>query len=128
MDDSVAIPFTPVVSDEYSFENIMKLFAVIKRFDSKFWLRGETFGSLIFICFSLQLGYIVLQILVLKVPLFDVGKWDPKTDDSEYIQLFITSAAVAYLFVTGIVCLILLYGSTANEVDHDFVKLLNMKK
>ena len=65
---------------------------------------------------------------MLKVPLFDVGKWDPKTDKTDYIQLFISSAALAYIIVTFIVLQLLLYGSNANEVDHDFVKLLNQRK
>ena len=82
LDESVELPFTPILSEPYSFENLIKLHMVIKKFDSKFWFRGEVFGSAIFICFSLQLGYIALQILLLKVDLYDVGKWDAETDKS----------------------------------------------
>ena len=54
------IPSAPILSDPKSFENIIVLLYVIKKFDAKFWLRGEVFGSVLFGCFFLQLAYVGL--------------------------------------------------------------------
>ena len=54
------IPSAPVLSDPKSFENLIVLLYVIKKFDAKFWLRGEVFGTVLFFCFAAQLGYVAL--------------------------------------------------------------------
>ena len=51
--DSASIPFVPILSDPHSFENIINLLYVIKKYDESFWRRGELFGSAIFLFFSL---------------------------------------------------------------------------
>ena len=54
------IPTAPVLSDPASFENLIILLYIIKKFDAKFWLRGEVFGSVLFGCYAGQLGYVAL--------------------------------------------------------------------
>ena len=99
----MVIPHAPVLSDAKSFENLIMLLNLINKFDSKFWLRGEVFGSVIYGCYTVQLAYIFLQVVVLKIDLFDIGKWDPSTDDSKMIQLFIAISGVSFTAVTVII-------------------------
>ena len=40
-----------------------------------------------------------METIILKTPLFDIGKWDPETDDSEMVQLFISSSAISFLLI-----------------------------
>ena len=72
-DLSIYVPHAPVISDPTSFENHINLLNVIKKFDDKYWLRGEVFGSTIFLIYTIQFGYIAFLLMYADVDLYHVG-------------------------------------------------------
>ena len=85
LSDTHGIPYAPFMSDPSSFENIINLLYVINKFDSKFWKRGEVFGSILFVWLSLFLGYYALMLSVTSVKYYDIGKWNIEDDKTEMI-------------------------------------------
>ena len=59
-----------------------------------------------------------------KVDFFDIGKWNPETDKSQYVQIFIAYPALAFFIVYVVIMQILVYGSEANYVDFTLVNIL----
>ena len=124
----MVIPHAPILSDPRSFENLIVLLNLIKKFDSKFWARGEIFASVIFGCYAAQLSYIFLQVVILRIDLFDIGKWDPKTDDSKMIQLFIATSGINFMICTVIILQILVYGAETNLIETRLIEKLHDEK
>jgi hypothetical protein len=82
LNDEAIIPFAPVLSDTHSVESLVDLMFVIKKYDSNFWYRGEVFSSLSFGVLSLVFAYIALQLTVMDVPYYEIGKYDLVNDKS----------------------------------------------
>jgi hypothetical protein len=76
LNQDAIVPFAPVLSDPYSIEAIVNLMLVVKKFDSKLWHRGEIFTSVSFLFPALLLGYMALQLILIDVYYYDIGKWD----------------------------------------------------
>ena len=76
-------------------DNLNNLLKVLKDMDHKFWMRGEIFGSIIFIIYSLQLAWLFFQIVVQGFSIYEIGKWN-MDDDEEVLQVFLISGTMAF--------------------------------
>ena len=89
------LPEIAVMSSPRYIDNLNNLLKLLKDMDHKFWMRGEIFGSIIFIIYSLQLAYLFFQVVVQGASIYEIGKWNPD-DKEETLQVFLISGTLAF--------------------------------
>ena len=72
--EKLCIPKTSLYCSSRYNDNLLKLIKLTKIVDYKYWLRGEKFGSVIFISLCFSLAYLFVEVVIFKVNIYDIAK------------------------------------------------------